>query len=370
MEELQSWLILARAPGLHAGMLAPLLREFGSIDSLVTAKSSALSAAGLNAANIAAIAHPDKAQLERDARWLAEPGNTFIPCGDSRYPPLLAQISDAPLGLFVRGNIDCLCLPQLAMVGSRNPTGAGRETAESFAGHLSACGLAITSGLAVGIDAASHAGALRAAGTTIAVCATGLDTVYPRTHEKLAADIVERGALLSEFPLNTPLRKFHFPRRNRIISGLSLGTLIVEATLRSGSLLTAKYAAEQGREVFAIPGSIHNPLARGCHQLLRHGAKLVESAEDILSELGPLAAATQAEPGRHFAVHGTQIRTEPLDKDYKMLLDALGFDPAGIDQLIERSGLKAEEVASMLLILELEGRIESLPGALYVRMVS
>jgi len=261
----------------------------------------------------------------------------------------------------------------LAVVGARNPTRAGRETAEAFAEHLAACGLHIVSGLAAGIDAAAHRGALKARGITIAVCATGLDIVYPKDHRELAEQVCSSGAMVSELPPGTGPLKFHFPRRNRLISGLSLGVLVVEAAIHSGSLITAKFAADQGREVFAIPGSIHNPLARGCHLLLRQGAKLVESADDILTELGPLAASLRDR-------HGALLRAAPspenrpndpessgprLDKEYKILLDALGFDPASVDQLVVRTGLKAEEVASMLLILELDGRVASNPGALY-----
>ncbi len=368
MDELKSWLILARAPGVHARVLAELLRKFSSVEAIARAPAAALHGAGLSAQAVAAISKPNHAQLDVDASWLSTIGNSFVSCQSQDYPVLLAEISDAPIGLFVRGNASVLSLPQLAIVGSRNPTASGRETAESFAAHLANCGLAITSGLAIGIDAASHEGALRAGGVTVAVCGTGLDTVYPRSHVALAERIIERGALVSEFPPNTPPHKFHFPRRNRIISALSLGTLVVEAAIHSGSLITAKYAAEQGREVFAIPGSIHNPMARGCHQLLRQGAKLVESAEDILSELGPLAATLQRITTPALPSDATAKFGAPLDKDYKMLLDALGFDPASIDQLIERSGLKPEVIASMLLILELEGRIESMPGALYVRV--
>jgi DNA processing protein len=267
------------------------------------------------------------------------------------------------------------------MVGSRNPTPAGRDIAYSFAALLTQCGLTITSGLAIGIDTASHQGALDVEGTTIAVCGTGLDIVYPRANQKLADAIAERGALVSEFALGTGARKEHFPRRNRVISGLSLGTLVVEAALQSGSLITARLAAEQGREVFAIPGSINNPLASGCHRLIQNGAKLVTNSDDIVAELPALAAAlSRAATG---ATHSDKARralsntgqkpdasrnmSASLDKEYEILLDALGFEPAGVDLLVERTGLRADEVASMLLVLELARRIESYPGGLYVR---
>jgi DNA processing protein len=289
--------------------------------------------------------------------------------GDPRYPELLKQIPDPPIGLFVSGNPTLLNTPQLAMVGSRNPSPYGRQIAESFAKHLSRCGLSITSGLAAGIDTASHRGALAGSGITLAVCGTGLDTTYPRSSEALAGEIEQWGALISEFPPGTPPLKHHFPQRNRLISGLSLGTLVVEAALRSGSLITARLAGDQGREVFAIPGSIHSPMSKGCHQLIRQGAKLVDTAEDILSELGSLSASltnlTATTTANPHDLKG--ISHALLDKDYKILLDALGFEPLSVDQLVLRSGLSADAVASMLLILELEGRIESFPGGLYLR---
>jgi DNA processing protein len=302
--------------------------------------------------------------LKLDAAWLAQSGHHFVRCDSPLYPTLFNELRSAPIGLYVRGQPAVLGKPQLAIVGARNPTRSGRETAGAFAQHLAACGLIITSGLAAGIDAAAHRGALKANGVTIAVCATGVDTVYPRDHQELADAICEQGALVSEFPPGTAPLKFHFPRRNRLLSGLSLGTLVVEAAIHSGSLITAKFAADQGREVFAIPGSIHNPLARGCHQLLKQGAKLVESADDILAELGPLAATLRdARPAP--SMQPPPSDAPMLDKEYKILLDALGFESASVDQLVARTGLKAEAVASMLLILELDGRVDASPGALY-----
>jgi DNA processing protein len=311
-------------------------------------------------------------QLERHRRWLDEPGHHFIPFGSPRYPPLLAQLRDPPAALLVRGDPDVLGLPQLSIVGSRNPTSGGLDDARCFAAHLASAGLAVTSGLAIGIDAAAHRGALAAGGRTVAVCGTGLDIDYPRANAGLAAEIASSGALVSEFPLGTPATRGNFPRRNRIISGLSLGTLVVEAAVRSGSLITARLAAEQGREVFALPGSIHNPLARGCHRLIRDGAKLVETADDIFAELGPLAAALAGKPGVDRPgpakiAETTALSSPALDKGYEILLDALGFEPASVDVLIARTGLKADEVASMLLILELEARIDAWPGGLYAR---
>ena len=371
MDELKSWLILMRAPGSHAGLLRKLLEHFPSVSELARASPEILRA-------------PDPALIEADLRWLEQPTHHFLPIGSPGYPALLADLPDAPIGLFVRGDPDALNLPQLAIVGSRNPTSAGNDNARQFAAHLAQSGLAITSGLAIGIDASAHRGALQAGGRTIAVCGTGLDIDYPRANAGLAAEIASAGALVSEFPLGTPAAKSNFPRRNRIISGLALGTLVVEAAVQSGSLITARLAADQGREVFAIPGSIHNPLARGCHRLIRQGAQLVETADDIFAEL-------RIEPRSRNAGHQSQVLTRSrladntcagtkaaeasalftgvLDKEYEILLDALGFEPASVDVLIARTGLKADEVASMLLILELEAHIDAHPGGLYVRRV-
>ncbi len=347
LDRLSSWLTLARAPGLHAGRLRALLDQFGCIDAIVADWLE------------------EPGAIDAELRWLEHDAHHFIPLDSASYPRLLAEVSDAPIGLFVRGDPAALSLPQLAIVGSRNPTAGGRDNATSFAEHLARCGLAITSGLAIGVDAAAHQGALAAEGITVAVCGTGLDLDYPPAHAALAAQITERGALVSEFPLGVPPRPANFPRRNRIISGLSLGTLVVEAAVRSGSLITARLAAEQGREVFAIPGSIHNPLTRGCHQLIRQGAKLVENCDDIFAELRALAGVPTSRPDQAKPAAAAQV----LDKAYEILLDALGFEPAGVDVLVERTGLAADEVASMLLILELDGKLESRPGGRYVRRV-
>jgi DNA processing protein len=378
---LSSWLTLVRAPGLHAARLHPLLERFGSADAILAATPSALRASDAGPALVDWLqsrrGRSDPA-IDADLRWLEHDAHHFVPLGSDSYPPLLAEVSDAPVGLFVRGDPAALSLPQLAIVGSRNPTAGGRDNATSFASHLTRRGLAITSGLAIGIDAAAHQGALAAEGVTVAVCGTGLDVDYPSANSALAEAIAKRGALVSEFPLGMPALQANFPRRNRIISGLALGTLVVEAAVRSGSLITARLAAEQGREVFAIPGSIHNPLARGCHQLLRQGAKLVETGDDIFAELralvGALAPALQAAVSdeRKSATAGPESHAAAaavLDKAYEILLDALGFEPAGVDTLVERTGFAADEVASMLLILELDGKLESRPGGRYLRRV-
>ena len=282
---------------------------------------------------------------------------------DPEYPPLLKQTAGAPAALYVQGALPLLATPQLAMVGSRSPTPAGRSTAREFAAWFARAGLTVTSGLATGIDAASHEGALRVDGATIAVFGTGLDRVYPPANRGLAERIRAHGALVSELPPGTAPLPENFPRRNRIIAGLALGTLVVEAARDSGSLITARQALEAGREVFAIPGSIHSPLSRGCHQLIKAGAVLVEEADDVTKELG-------------FSFSKEQLTSAPaavrgpgeLDKEYEMLLDALGFAPATIDSLVARTELPSESIASMLLILELEGRVAALPGGRYGRI--
>jgi DNA processing protein len=303
-------------------------------------------------------------EIEPDLRWLQHEHHHAITFHDARYPDCLKSIPSAPPLLFVRGDPDYLQLPQLAMVGSRTPTASGRKTALEFARHLSASGITITSGLARGIDAACHQGALQGIAGTVALVAHGLDIIYPAANRKLADEITRNGAIVSEHPIGTKPLKAYFPRRNRIISGLSLGTLVVEAALKSGSLITAKHALEQGREVFAIPGSIHNPLARGCHQLLRQGAKLVETADDILEELSALLPATlPAATGNKAEKQSSQA----LDPDHQKLLKCLAYEPMPIDELVNRSGFAASEVASMLLILELEGCVVSESG-LYTRV--
>lgn len=302
--------------------------------------------------------------------WLSRPDAHLLTPADAGYPALLREIANPPAQLFVLGNVDALTLPQLAIVGSRNATPSGAETAHSFALHLAARGFCITSGLAEGIDAAAHRGALAAAGRTIAVCGTGLDIVYPRHHRQLVEDIVASGGVLvSEFAPGTTVLPANFPRRNRLISGLSVGTLVVEASLRSGALITARHAMEQDREVFAIPGSIHNPLARGCHRLIRNGAKLVETADDIVEELGSLLASLQQSGATGTAENAPEAASaaEP-DAQYAQLLNAMGWDPVDADSLVTRSGLTIGEVSSMLLLLELQGLVRALSGGRYQRL--
>ena len=368
MDDLNRWLALAHAPGLHAGQLQHWLAQGASPIDLARESRSTLAAIGLGQAAIQALLQPDRAALAADRDWLqAAQDRSVVTWGSAEYPPLLARIPDAPLVLYAEGDVTALCLPQLAIVGSRNPTALGRDTATQFALHLAQAGLAITSGLALGIDAAAHRGALRAGAPTVAVVGRGLDAVYPRENTALAQEIVGRqGVIVTDLPIGTPPLKQNFPRRNRILSGLAVGTLVVEAALQSGSLITARLAADQGREVFAIPGSIHNPMVRGCHRLLRQGARLVESVDDIFAELEPIIGEMKR-IAQENPKPGADLRAPSLDKEYEILLDALGFEPAGLDILVVRTGLKAGAVASMLLILELDGRVQQQPGGRFSR---
>ncbi|HET7202083.1 MAG TPA: DNA-processing protein DprA [Steroidobacteraceae bacterium] len=367
MEDVTRWLTLARAPGLHAGQLAGWCAQGRSPLELL-GDADACVELGLGASTVRSLIHPDRAALERDRTWLdAAPGRRLVTWGTGHYPPLLAQIPDAPLVLFVEGDAAALSLPQLAIVGSRNPTALGRDTAVQFARHLGGAGFVITSGLALGIDAAAHRGALEAGARTVAVVGRGLDAVYPPENASLARRVLEcGGAMVTDVPIGVGPLRHNFPRRNRILSGLAIGTLVVEAALQSGSLITARLAAEQGREVFAIPGSIHNAVARGCHRLLRQGAKLVETVDDIVDELAPILGDTSRflPPP---AASGADQEAAPLDKDYEILLDALGFEPASLDAIVSRTGLETGAVASMLLILELDGRVQQQPGGRYSR---
>jgi len=364
-DDLHYWLALLYAPGIGSITFQKILGKISHPRHLFESLSDTLLAEKINFKKdtLAYLKKPDWKRVEQDIKWAREHDCHIISLTDPEYPPLLKEIATPPPVLFVRGNPDVLALPQLAMVGSRNPSAGGRQMASDFARILVDLGLAITSGLALGIDAASHEGALET-GITIAVAGTGLDRVYPSRHRELAHRILEQGAIVSEFPPGTPSIAANFPRRNRIISGLSIGTLVVEAAVKSGSLITAKLAAEQGREVFAIPGSIHNPLSRGCHQLIQQGAKLVETVADILDELGPLVATVletikTETPESIFFEHGSDSLTPLIEK--------MGFEPISIDTLVERCGLTPETVSSMLLTLELQGRVTS-AGGLYSRI--
>ncbi len=363
-EELIDWLILRHAPDLSASQLQRLLQQFGSARQIRSSQRSALLALKLSAKTIDFLCQSGSCkEIEQELRWSEEKDHEIIPFTSRKYPEQLKTIPVPPPVLYARGNASLLNEPQLAIVGSRNPTTGGRDNARQFAQHFSAAGLVITSGLALGIDGAAHEGALRNNGATIAVMATGPDRLYPAQHKKLATSILDNaGLLLTEMPLGTQPLPALFPQRNRIISGLSIGVLVVEAARRSGSLISARLAGEQGREVFAIPGSIHNPQSRGCHRLIKQGAKLVESADDILEEIAPLLrqqleSVTETNPDKPVK--------PALDTEYRELLAAMGHDAVTVDQLVERCNISAKEVSSMLLILELEGRIQAESGGFF-----
>jgi DNA processing protein len=362
MNEAEAWLRLSLTPGIPAELARRVAEKPGELARLMAAGPDALRAAGVPDAPARALAAPAPASLLAALEWLAAPGHGLLTLADPDYPVLLKLIPDPPVALFLLGERRLLGQPHFAVVGSRNPTHQGADNAHAFARYLAGCGLVICSGLAEGIDAAAHRGALAAGAATTAVLGCGPDRAYPARHAELARRIADGGLVLSEYLPGTPPSKQNFPRRNRIISGLSLGVLVVEAARRSGSLITARLAGDQGREVFAIPGSIHNPMARGCHALIRQGAVLVETAADILSELGPLAGVSTPAPVQEEAAAAQQ-----LDGDYRQLLDALAHDPAGVDALAARTGLTAGEVSSMMLILELQGAVKSLPGGRFAR---
>lgn len=362
-----AWLQVACTPGLGSGTLRRLLSELGDVEAVVRSRSSRLEALGVPPEAARHLAGADNPRLSAAMEWLAsDHDRRFVAPCDAGYPDRVKQLPDPPAGLFVRGHPEVLNDPMIAVVGSRNASPGGRENAFEFARFLSRCGLGIVSGLAIGIDGRAHEGALAGGSPTVAVCGTGLDQIYPAEHRGLAESIVERGALVSEFPPGTPPRRENFPRRNRLISGLSLGVLVVEAGLRSGSLITARLASEQDREVFAIPGSIHNPMSRGCHRLIKQGAKLVESAEDVLSELR--AVIDLREPTESGRPEGSSSASVDPDPEYEEFLAACGHDPFTVDQMVSRTKLTSAEVSSMLLILELQGLVESGPGGRYTRV--
>ena len=363
-ELLVDFLHLYHSFGPRRAGLAALLDHFDGDPARVRrCGTNELRSAGLNHAIISKIRARQQPQVERDIAWAASDHNHLLYFRHAAYPELLRQISAYPLLLYASGNLQLLLEPQVAIVGSRNSTPSGTQTAFDFAAQLAAAGLVITSGMAVGIDAAAHRGALHAKGKTIAVTGTGLDLIYPSANRKLAAEILEQGLLVSEFPLGTRAQPANFPQRNRIISGLSMATLVVEAAKRSGSLITARLAAEQGREVYAIPGSIHNPQTRGCHQLIRDGATLVETPEDIVAGLSGLVSFVIEQQ-----CQVAERQTGSLDSEHQRLLEAIGYDPVNCDILVQRSGLTIDKLSSMLLVLELSDLIQSAPGGCFVRI--
>jgi len=355
---LAGWLQLSLTPGIGASTLRSLLGKFG-LPEAVLARGPRELAQYLSAPALESLASQAVQESTRRAlEWASAEDHHIVTLADGSYPRALLETADPPAVLYAHGRLQLLQHPAIAVVGSRNATAQGSANAEQFARALSAAGLTIVSGLALGIDAAAHRGGLAGPSSTIAVLGTGIDVVYPQRNAELAAEISRRGLVLSEFPLGTAAVSHNFPRRNRLISGLARGCLVVEAALPSGSLITAKLAAEQGRDVFAIPGSIHSPLSKGCHELIKTGAKLVESAEDVLAELSG------------FKQSGRASTAEPRDaaQPVSALLAVMGHDPVDVDFLCERAGLSAEQVASQLLRLELEGRVTALPGGLYQRL--
>ncbi len=358
--ELAAWLRLTLVPGVGGESRRALLKAFGLPEAIFAANPAAL--AGIVDPTLAErlLRHDCAAGIDAALAWAAQPGNHLLTLADTEYPQTLLGADDPPILLYAKGRVDLLNRPALAIVGSRNATPQGMRDAEAFALALGESGLCIVSGLALGIDAAAHRGALASPAGTVAVIGTGADRVYPARNQALARAVAEKGVIVSEFPLGTPALAANFPRRNRIIAGLALGCLVVEAAPKSGSLITARLAAEAGREVFAIPGSIHSPLSHGCHQLIRQGAKLVETAADILEELRwetPVAGAA-----------GAPTDPAPLGKQEEQVLACLGDSPRGLEALAEHSGLTPAELLAILLPMELAGRIAQLPGGLYQRL--
>ncbi|MBL0030016.1 MAG: DNA-protecting protein DprA [Rhodanobacteraceae bacterium] len=370
LTERDAWLIALRTPGLGNLRIATLHEHFGNLHAALDASRGALRAAGLPDAVCAELARSGRDLIRADLAWLdAAPDRHVLTLADPDYPPLLRRLDDAPPVLFVEGDLNALWRAQIAMVGSRNASRSGSGIAGDFARHFARLGIVVTSGLAEGIDGAAHAACLEVGGATVAVCGTGLDRVYPDRHRELAHRIRTQGALVSEFPIGTPPLPEHFPRRNRIIAGLALGTLVVEASMKSGSLITARLAAECGRDVFAIPGSIHDPRARGCHHLIRNGATLVTEASDVIEALQPIGhelgdalrarLATQAAP--------PSLACTP-DIANGRLLEAIGFAPTDFDSLVTATGLTAGAISSMLMSLELDGHVADLGGGRYQRL--
>lgn len=343
----------------HVGprTVAKLLVRWPDLGEMFRLSAQQLIQAGLPSIIANAIATFDLGQIDADLRWQEADNHFLLTWCDPEYPPLLKEIHDPPIALYAIGQLSCLQQPTVAIVGTRNPSPTGSETARQFAFELAANGITIVSGLALGIDAQAHSGSMDAGGKTIAVMGTGIDCIYPRQHVKLAARVCQNGLLMSEFPLQCPPNAGHFPRRNRIISGLSSITLVVEAAIRSGSLITARLALEQNRDVLAIPGSIHNPKSRGCHHLLQQGAKLVTSTQDVLDELKL--------DYEYVAAQKTQMA---LADENKNLVKCIGFEMATVDQIMLRSGLTIEKVVCELAELELQGLVKAMPGG-YTRCI-
>ncbi|CAE6799181.1 hypothetical protein R75465_04857 [Paraburkholderia aspalathi] len=360
--ELAAWLRLSLAPGLKPAALRLLLGAFGLPEAIFNQSPEALAEFAGEAAARAVLAPsgPDfDAQLDAVIAWSELPGNHVVTLDDPAYPPALLTMPDPPPLLYIKGRLELLHTKAVALVGSRSATPQGAEDAERFARELSQAGVTIVSGLALGIDGAAHRGGLEGAGSTVAVIGTGADLVYPAAHHALARQIATQGAILSEWPLGTPARAANFPQRNRLIAGLVSGVVIVEAAMRSGSLITARLANEMGRDIFALPGSIHAPLSRGCHRIIKQGAKLVETPDEVLEELGiakPVATAP-ASPTAPPAMSAEALQ----------LLDALGHAPATLEILATRTEMGDAALQNTLLQLELAGQVTALPGGRFTR---
>ena len=360
----EHWLALYHAPALSSTAARALVEHFGGAEAACAASTDALHQLGVSREAAGFLHQPDGTRFEQDLRWLERDGCSLLGWGEALYPRRLRELKDAPLLLFAMGDTAVLDEVLIAVVGTRRPTPGGLETAHSFATALARSGLIVVSGLAAGIDAAAHQAALAAGAPTVAVIGTGMDIVYPAKHKELAHRIAEHGVMVSEFSCDTPPHARNFPRRNRLMSGLSLGVLVVEAAEKSGSMITARCAGEQGREVFAVPGAIRNPCARGCHRLIQQGAKLVQAADDMLVELAPVIdlQPSAPRPGENGAKTCTakvsaDFEAAP-DGEHRQLLKCMGYDePLSVDTLVERSELTAAEVSSILLIMELEGYV-------------
>lgn len=354
------WLLLLKAPHLGVRTFYKALKVFETPEQVFLASRTKRKECGLfRQVTLDYIEQQDVSTVQADLDWAKAKDCHILTLVDEGYPQQLKTIADPPPVLYVRGDIACLSKPQIAIVGSRNPTPAGKQNAQQFAKALSKLGLVITSGMASGIDASAHIGALEADQLTIAVCGTGLDRIYPAKHKSLAHQISTRGALVSEFSIGTSPIANNFPRRNRIISGLSLGTLVVEASIKSGTMITAKLAADQGKEVFAIPSSIHNPLSQGCHQLIKQGAKLVENIQDIVEELSLDLEAPLSD-------NNAPIYTKDVDNTPSVLLKCLSYEAISIDEMVEKSGLSPQVITQELLLLELANRVAKVGGSGYL----
>lgn len=364
---LRDWLTLLHAGAWSDDNLHPLLEGFDSPRALVAAAAGGrLDRARLSPKALEYLRQPDLEEIDRELQWLEGQGRHLAVLTDERYPTLLKQIPAPPLALFISGDPALLNAPQLAMVGSRRATPDGRADANHFSGELAQRGIVVTSGMAAGIDTEAHKGVLAQGGKTIAVLGGGLNCIYPRANLRLADKIRADGALVSEFPLSWKPYSRNFPRRNRIISGLSLGVIVVEAAHKSGSLITARHALEQNREVFAVPGSIRNPLKQGCHSLIRNGAKLAGRVEDILEELAPFREACK-EAAKDASAPAAPIGAAALDEQEKILLDNIGYEPTSLDKIVVATRSSIEELTGRLLKLELDGLVTAVAPGVYAR---